>query len=87
MLISEKLSPKLALDLFKKVVMPICLYGSEIWGITHNIKKFFKRCDILPLEKVVLHFAKFVLGVHKKSSNAGVRYVENWDCTQFILMF
>lgn len=47
------------LDLFDKMVMPILLYGCEIWG--------FSNCDIL--ERVHLKFCKLILNVKKSTPN------------------
>ena len=45
-----QLPPDIQIDLFEKMIVPICLYGSEIWGYA-NIepvevfyRKFIKRC-------------------------------------------
>lgn len=73
LLSSENMSPKIALDLYKKVVLPVGLYGAEIWGSVQNTANFFEKCDSLPQENVLLQFAKFTLGVNRKSCNAGVR--------------
>ena len=75
-LISENVPVTLlrtAMNLFNALVVPICTYGSEVWGVSINIKNIFKRCDNFPQEKVLLHFAKFVLGVNRKSCNATIR--------------
>ena len=73
------LSPKISLDLFDKTVKPVCLYGSEIWSclnvsntilnnnafIEHLMKKY-------QVDKVNISFCKWLLGIHKYSSNLGV---------------
>ena len=72
------LSPKISLDLFDKTVKPVCLYGSEIWtciNVPQNntcdefIESFLKKTQI---DKVSTSFCKWLLGVHKYSSNFGV---------------
>ena len=58
---------------------PILLYGSEIWGTFNptgakfrNGISFDKLFNNIEPEKLQLKFAKFVLGVHRKSSNFAV---------------
>ena len=74
----EVMSPLVSMDLFDKTVKPVCLYGSEIWGqipvsdtITpvELIDKLFKK---IPIEKINLSYLKWLLGVHKYSSNFAV---------------
>jgi len=54
------LTSDMMLDLFDKLVVPIVLYGSEIWG--------YENLDII--EKLHLKFCKYILGV--KSSTPSV---------------
>ena len=61
------LSPKIATDLFKKLIIPIGTYGSEIWGVTNTKIKICKLADSMPFEKVQKSFSKCILGVNKKS--------------------
>ena len=72
------IEPSVILNLFDKTVKPVCLYGSEIWGsinIPQNcsprefINKMYSK---LPIEKTNLSFMKWLLGVHKRTSNFGV---------------
>ena len=46
------------------MVVPICLYGSEIWGFTTN----YSYND--PFEKLHIKFIKEILGVNCKASNS-----------------
>lgn len=57
-------SCKLLEKLFDTLVVPIALYGSEVWGIG----KEFKNSD--PYEHLHIKFIKEALGVHCKASNA-----------------
>ena len=57
-----KLSTKTKLSLFDSLVVPIILYGSEIWGI-YNIKE---------VDKLNFKFCKTILGVRSQTSNAAV---------------
>ena len=75
---SDFLSQKISLDLFDKTFKPICLYRSEIWtclNVPQNntcddfIESFLKKTQI---DKVSTSFCKWLLGVHKYSSNFGV---------------
>ena len=53
--------------LFDTLVVPILLYGSEVWGVNST----FKESD--PFEKLHIKFIKEILGVHCKASNNGCR--------------
>ena len=66
--------------MFDQLVLPILLYGSEIWAATDIMKltKLNEVCTLediyskLPQEKVNVHFCKFILGVSSKSVNMAV---------------
>lgn len=68
--------PSLCLRLFDQLIKPICLYGSEIWGLDkikcNNASKFYKSIESFTSEKTNMSFSKFVLGVHKKAQNTAV---------------
>ena len=51
-----------ALELFDKMLLPIVLYGAEIWG--------FKEWDAI--ERIQLKYLKRMLGVSTSASNAAV---------------
>ena len=63
--------------MFSQLIKPICLYGSEIWGIDEikwkDTNTFVKSAETLAAEKLQLSFSKFALGVHKKAQNSAVR--------------
>ena len=68
------------LHLFDHTVKPVLLYGSEIWGtintLSANVKKdgfsiFDTFCN-MPCEKLHIKFLKYVLGVHRKTTNVAV---------------
>ena len=68
---------KTCLHIFDHTLKPILLYGSEIWGAhtLPNSNKDFKletTMEEFPCEKLNIKFSKFILGVHKKSSNFAV---------------
>ncbi|KAK3099269.1 hypothetical protein FSP39_001936 [Pinctada imbricata] len=75
----EYLSVFTSLKLFDHTVKQVCLYGSEIWSEFEKdtgslspyefIEKWFKKSMI---EKVNMSFSKWLLGVHKKTSNLAV---------------
>ena len=71
------LKPNLCLKVFNCLVRPIITYGCEIWTSNHltklNLDNLFTLCDKPSTERVNLKFAKHILGVHNKSSNAAVR--------------
>ena len=49
--------------LFDSLVVPVLLYGSEVWGAMHVYR------DSEPYEKLHLKFIKEILGVHCKATN------------------
>ena len=49
--------------LFDTLVVPIILYGCEIWGVDHCFK------DSEPFEPLHIKFIKEILGVHCKATN------------------
>jgi len=60
--VSGGLMPQVLLNLFDKLVLPILLYGAEIWGCTtHN-----------SIETVHTKFLKYVLGLPLSAPNASV---------------
>ncbi|XP_071132876.1 uncharacterized protein [Mytilus edulis] len=71
---------KTSIHVFDHTVKPILLYGSEIWGMFNSLSSKCKKEDIsfeklysgLPCEKLHIKFCKFILGVHKKTTNAAV---------------
>lgn len=72
-------SIRTSLHIFDHTVKPILLYGCEIWGTFNpasakfrngiSFDKIFKNAEP---EKLNLKLSKFVLGVHRKSSNFAV---------------
>ena len=69
---NQHLSPRVALSMFKKLIVPIGTYGFEIWG-AYCSTNMCKAAENLPFEKVSLNFGKYILGVNRKACNAGVR--------------
>lgn len=67
----------LYLTLFDSLVLPILLYGVELWGpfFLRNVNELnFKRtCDKFPGESVALKFYRSILGVNRFASNDAVR--------------
>ena len=68
-----------SLHIFDHTVKPILLYGSGIWlcslskkATIHDIFDYSKISKSFNSEKLHIHFCKFILGVHKKSSNFAV---------------
>ena len=92
--------------LFDALIKPIALYGTPIWTpispIIKTIIKTFTGASINTnllkqlsgnkCEKIHLHFLKWVLGVHSKSSNVGVwgdsgRYPLIFECIKLSLNY
>jgi len=75
------IKPALSLKLFNSLAKPILLYGAQIWApllaskqvlglTTPNMATYFKHHSETPGEKVHLRLLKWILGVHKKTTNA-----------------
>jgi hypothetical protein len=66
-----------ALKLFNSLIVPILMYGSEIWSpyFTKGLNEinFLTLCENLPAEKVLLKFAKYILGVQRNATSSAVR--------------
>ena len=56
------LPPDIHIDLFEKMITPICLYGSEVWGYS----------NLEPVEVFYRKFIKRVLGLRKSTPNCMV---------------
>jgi hypothetical protein len=75
------LYPKLGLALYDSLIRPICTYACDVWGafLKSNDKIFninkenYNYFDGLEFEKLELRYMRSLLGVHRRSSNAGVR--------------
>ena len=75
----ENIPIKTLLKLFSSVVIPVLLYGCEIWGVcllgrisSYELfqKKLFSIVN--KLESLQLKFFKRILGVHSKSTNLAI---------------
>ena len=67
-----KLTPiKTLITLFDTCIVPILLYGSEVWAPFLNHE--WKTWEYTPIEKVHTQFLKRVLGVNRSTTNALVR--------------
>ena len=68
---------KVALNLFDTLILPIVSYGSVVWGplYAHKVTttNFMSTCNDSPIEKLNTKMCKYLLGVHKKSTNDAVR--------------
>ena len=67
----SKLPVKLALKIFNTQIVPILLYGSEVWG--PYIEKTFKTWDLTNIERTQSKFLKQILGCNYQTSNDMVR--------------
>ena len=68
-----------SIHLFDHAIKPILLYGSEIWACSlpkktsiDDLFDFNKIARSFYSEKLHIHFCKYILGVHKRSSNFAV---------------
>ena len=77
LLSQTSLKPFVCLRLFDQLIKPICMYGSEIWGIDcikcDSSSKFNESLEKFLCEKLNMSFSKYTLGVHKKAQNTAVR--------------
>ena len=72
-------SPKLMLELFDKMILPIAMYNSEVWGTTcfpvnEKNNDFFDvaKNNKNPVEDIQVRFCKRLLGVNDKATNWAV---------------
>ena len=69
--------PNTCLKLFDQLIKPICLYGSEIWGVefcrSADPEKIYTYFEKLPCEKLNMSMCRFILGLHKKSQISATR--------------
>ncbi len=72
---------QICLRLYDSMIKPILLYGSEVWGaFVLDFEKLFteseektKLYDTVKIEQNHMKFCKYLLGVHRFSTNNGVR--------------
>ena len=62
---------KICLKLFRSIIQPIILYGSEVWGPLLNQKR--TSWDTNPTEKLHLEFCRDILKVHRNTPNLACR--------------
>ena len=76
---SEKLRPKVLLNLFNRMILPIALYGSEVWGSSlitmqaRNQNSIWNKFNKLKVEGVMMCMARYILGVNKNTSVVAIR--------------
>ena len=68
-----------SIHIFDHTIKPILLYGSEIWACSlpkktsiDDLFDFNKIASSFYSDKLHIHFCKYILGVHKRSSNHAV---------------
>ena len=71
------------IDLFDKMILPICTYNCEVWGASFFSSKFSpsdflseKQCKN-PIDKLQGSFLKHIFGVHSRASNWAVESETN----------
>ena len=74
---------RILIDLFDKMILPICLYNCEVWGATFFSSRYSPK-DFLsekqhnnPVDKLQGSFLKHILGVHSRTSNWAVESETN----------
>ena len=70
------LKPKVSIKLFNSLIKRIALYGADVWGyslVKNNLCNTLSACTKSPAESTQLSFGRFILGVHKKTSNDAIR--------------
>ena len=75
-----QLLPKVHLDLFNCLILPILTYVLEVWGCETILKNrcksfssFLGRLEKHKIEKLYMNFIRCVLGVNKRSSHCAMR--------------
>ena len=67
----------IALKLFDTLVLPILSYGGVVWGPLYarkiTEKNLMSTCNDMPIERMNVKLCKYLLGVHRKSTNDAVR--------------
>ena len=99
-LLSENPEVKISLHVFDHTIVPILLYGSEIWGSFNTFTARFRNERLsldqvfskLCCEKLHVKFCKLILGVHKKAPNFGVmselgRFPLHFNLTKTMLQY
>ena len=70
-------SVTLSLKLFDTLVLPILSYGGVVWGPLYahktNLQNFMNIFNYSQIEKLNVKMCKYLLGVHRKSTNDAVR--------------
>jgi hypothetical protein len=78
-----------SIHVFDHTIKPILLYGSEIWGSFNTQTSKFKNDRQITLdyifnnlmcEKLHIKFGKFILGVHRKTTNQAVLSIHEYLC-------
>ena len=68
---------KIAFNLFDTLILPILSYGGIVWAPLYannlNANNFNTVCNNSPMEKLNVRLCKYLLGVHRKSTNDAVR--------------
>ena len=67
----SQLPPKLAIKIFNSQIVPILLYGSEVWGPYMDYN--FNTWDTTKIERVHTQFLKRILGCNIQTSNNMIR--------------
>ena len=66
-----------AIKLFDTLILPIVSYACVVWAplyaVNINKETLYELCNNSPMEKLNLKLCKYLLGVHRKSTNAAVR--------------
>ena len=66
-----------AIKLFDTLILPIVSYACVVWAplyaVNMNKETLYELCNNSPMEKLNLKLCKYLLGVHRKSTNAAVR--------------
>lgn len=76
-ILNTRNSIPMSFKLFQSLIVPILSYCSETWSPFYikgiNNHNFMQLGDNVPVEKVLINFCKYVLGVNRKTTHAAVR--------------
>ena len=71
------------IDLFDRMILPVCTYNCEVWGASFFSSKSSpsdflseKQCKN-PIDNLQVSFLKHILGVHSRASNEAVERETN----------
>ena len=92
---------KTSVHVFDSTIKPILLYNAEIWGVSNIFSTRLSKIENLRIddcfknllsERIYVKFCKYILGVHKKSTNFAVlselgRFPLHYDIVKSLIRY